>query len=73
MDARGGGGGEVSTPVLILLITVAVVASLRSLAEDATAPRPMFSREYLREELLKALRVVEARLDAAAPPSAPAP
>jgi hypothetical protein len=45
-----------------------VVATLRSLAEDATAARPMYSREYLREEMLKALRVVEARLDAAAPP-----
>ena len=46
-----------------------VVASLRTLAEDATAPRPVYSREHLRSEMLKALRVVEARLDAAAPPA----
>jgi hypothetical protein len=44
-----------------------VVATLRELAEDATAPRPVYSREHLRNEMLKALRVVEARLSAAAP------
>jgi len=50
-----------------------VVATLRELAEDATAARPVYSREHLRSEFLKALRVVEARLDAAAqvaPPGA---
>jgi hypothetical protein len=49
-----------------------VMATLRELAEDATAKRPVFAREYLREEMLKALRVVEARLDAAAPVQGPA-
>jgi hypothetical protein len=44
-----------------------VVASLRALAEDATAARPVYSREHLRSEMLKALRVVEARLDVADP------
>lgn len=42
-----------------------VVATLRSLAEDATAARPVYSREYLRDEMLKGIRVLEARLDAA--------
>lgn len=28
----------------------------------------MYSREYLREEMLKGIRVLEARIDAAAPP-----
>jgi hypothetical protein len=42
-----------------------VVTTLRELAEDATAARPMYSREYLREEMLKAIRVLEARIDAA--------
>jgi hypothetical protein len=37
-----------------------VVATLRTLAEDATAARPMYSREYLREEMLKAIRVLDA-------------
>jgi hypothetical protein len=45
-----------------------IVATLRTLAEDATAARPMYSREYLREEILKAIRVLEARIDAASPP-----
>jgi hypothetical protein len=45
-----------------------VVASLRGFAEDATAARPVYSREHLREKMLKALRVLEARIDAAAPP-----
>jgi hypothetical protein len=31
------------------------------------------TREYLREELLKGIRVLEARLDAAAPPPAAEP
>jgi hypothetical protein len=44
-----------------------VVASLRTLAEDATAPRPVFSREHLRHEMLKGLRAIEDRIDAAAP------
>ncbi len=49
-----------------------VVASLRTLAEDATV-RPskrVHSRAFLRSEMLKAVRVLEARLDAAAPPEA---
>jgi hypothetical protein len=49
-----------------------VVATIRTFAEDATAAKPVYSREHSREQLLKALRVVEARLDAAAPPE-PAP
>jgi hypothetical protein len=49
-----------------------IVATLRELTEDATAKRPVYSREYLRDEMLKALRVVEARLDAAAPIQGPA-
>jgi hypothetical protein len=44
-----------------------VVATLRTLAEDATAAKPVYSREHLRSEMLKAIRVLEARLDAAAP------
>jgi len=48
-----------------------VMATLRELAEDATAARPVYSREHLRSEMLKALRVVEARLDAAAPVALP--
>jgi hypothetical protein len=46
-----------------------VVASLRALAEDATVPpsKRVHSRAFLRSEMLKALRVLEARLDAAAP------
>ena len=44
-----------------------VVASLRTLAEDATRPatKRVHSRVFLREGMLKALRVVETRLDAA--------
>jgi hypothetical protein len=45
-----------------------VVATIRELAEDATAAKPIFSREHCREQILKAIRVLEARLDAAAPP-----
>lgn len=47
-----------------------VVAKLRTLAEDATA-RPaqrVHSRAFLRGGLLKGIRELEARLDAAAPP-----
>jgi hypothetical protein len=50
-----------------------VVASLRALAEDATA-RPalrVHSRAYLRRDMLRDLRELEARLDAAALPPAP--
>jgi hypothetical protein len=50
-----------------------VVASLRELAEDATA-RPsqrVRCRVLLRREMLRALRELEARIDAAAPPSSP--
>ena len=45
-----------------------VVVTLRSLAEDATAAKPVYSREHLREQMLKSIRVLEARIDAAAPP-----
>jgi hypothetical protein len=44
-----------------------IVAGLRAFAEDATAPRPVFSREHAREQLLKSLRAIEDRIDAAAP------
>src|SRR5262249_45473008 len=44
-----------------------VVAPIRSFAEPATAPRPVYSREHARDQILKAIRVVETRLDAAAP------
>jgi hypothetical protein len=47
-----------------------VVATIRELAEDATAAKPVYSREHCREQILKANRVVEARLDVAAPPGA---
>jgi hypothetical protein len=42
-----------------------VVATIRTLAEDATAQRPVYSREHLRSEMLKALRVVETRREVA--------
>jgi hypothetical protein len=45
-----------------------VVATIRELAEDATAAKPVYSREHCREQILKAIRVVETRLDVAAPP-----
>ncbi len=47
-----------------------VVASLRTLAEDATSPadKRVHSRAYLRSGMLKGLRELEARIDAAAPP-----
>jgi hypothetical protein len=44
-----------------------VVATLRALVEDATAARPVYSREHVRGEMLKALRALEARLDVADP------
>jgi hypothetical protein len=43
------------------------VVSLRALAEDATAPRPVYSKEHARHEMLKALRAIEDRLDVADP------
>jgi hypothetical protein len=51
-----------------------VVMLLRELAEDATAPsdKRVHSRAFLRRDMLRALRELEARLDAAAPP-APSP
>jgi hypothetical protein len=47
-----------------------VVASLRALAEDATAPadKRVHSRVHLRSSMLKGLRELEARVDAASPP-----
>jgi hypothetical protein len=50
-----------------------VVLLLRELAEDATAPsdKRVHSRAFLRRDMLRALRELEARLDAAtAPPPA---
>jgi hypothetical protein len=49
-----------------------VVAALRALAEDATSPadKRVHSRAYLRCGMLKGLRELEARIDAAAPPCA---
>ena len=44
-----------------------VVATIRTFAEDATAAKPVYSREHSREQMLKALRVLETRLDVAAP------
>jgi hypothetical protein len=45
-----------------------IVANLRTLAEDATSNKRIHSREFLRSEMLKNIRVLEARIDAAAPP-----
>jgi hypothetical protein len=45
-----------------------IVATLRTLAEDATAAKPVYSREHLREQILKRIRELDARIDAAAPP-----
>jgi hypothetical protein len=42
-----------------------VVASLRALAEDATAARPVYSKEHARHEMLRAIRTIEDRIDAA--------
>jgi hypothetical protein len=46
-----------------------VVASLRTLAEDATAApsKRVHARAFLRRELLKGIRELEARIDAASP------
>lgn len=46
-----------------------VVASLRALAEDATAPpsKRVHGRIFLRENMLKKIRELEARIEAAAP------
>ncbi|MRG95765.1 hypothetical protein [Polyangium spumosum] len=46
-----------------------VVASLRALAEDATAApsQRVHARSFLRRELLRGIRELEARIDAAAP------
>ncbi|MRG97129.1 hypothetical protein [Polyangium spumosum] len=46
-----------------------VVASLRALAEDATAApsKRVHARAYLRREMLRGIRELEARIDAAAP------
>ncbi|MRG95590.1 hypothetical protein [Polyangium spumosum] len=46
-----------------------VVASLRALAEDATAEpsKRVHARSFLRRELLRGIRELEARIDAASP------
>ncbi|MDC0746017.1 hypothetical protein [Polyangium mundeleinium] len=46
-----------------------VVASLRTLAEDATAEpsKRVHARAFLRREILKGIRELEARIDAATP------
>jgi hypothetical protein len=51
-----------------------VVTLLRQLTEDATAPadKRVHSRAFLRKDMLRGLRELEARLDAAALP-APTP
>ena len=48
-----------------------IVATLRTLADDATAHREqrVHSRALLRRGLMKSLRQIEARIDAAAPPA----
>jgi hypothetical protein len=55
-----------------------VVTSLRALTEDATAApdKRVHSRAFLRKEMLKGIRELEARLDVAAnaaPAASPAP
>jgi len=45
-----------------------VVATIRELAEDATAAKPIFSKAHCREQILKSLRILETRINAAAPP-----
>ncbi len=47
------------------------LATLRTLAEDATAPTGtrVHSRTYIRAEVLRTLRVLEVRINAAAPPA----
>ncbi|MRG93883.1 hypothetical protein [Polyangium spumosum] len=51
-----------------------VVANLRALAEDATAApsQRVHARAYLRRELLRGIRELEARIDTAAPATSPA-
>ncbi|TKD03052.1 hypothetical protein [Polyangium fumosum] len=51
-----------------------VVASLRSLAEDATAApsQRVHARAYLRREILRGIRELEARIDTASPVPSPA-
>jgi len=51
-----------------------VVASLRALAEDATAApsQRVHARAFLRRELLRGIRELEARIDAAASVTSPA-
>ncbi|MRG97658.1 hypothetical protein [Polyangium spumosum] len=51
-----------------------VVANLRALAEDATtAPsQRVHARAFLRREILRGIRELEARIDAAAPAPSPA-
>ncbi|MDI1435450.1 hypothetical protein [Polyangium sorediatum] len=46
-----------------------VVTSLRTLVEDATAEpsKRVHARAFLRREILKGIRELEARIDAAAP------
>ncbi|MDC0747358.1 hypothetical protein [Polyangium mundeleinium] len=48
-----------------------VVASLRTLVEDATAApsKRVHARAFLRREILRGIRELEARIDAAAPPA----
>lgn len=48
-----------------------VVTNLRALAEDATATpdQRVHSRVYLRREILKALREIEARIEVATTPT----
>jgi hypothetical protein len=50
-----------------------IVADLRALAEDATAPpgERVHSRPFLRRDILKKLRALEAWINAAAPISPP--
>ncbi len=52
-----------------------VVASLRTLTEDATAEpsKRVHSRAFLRREILRGIRELETRIDAAAPAPSPAP
>lgn len=63
---------ETSDPAALAMYAGAlrpVVASLRALAEDATAApsQRVHSRAYLRRDMLKRIREIEARIDAAAP------
>jgi hypothetical protein len=51
-----------------------VVTNLRTLVEDATAApsKRVHARSFLRREILRGIRELEARLDAAAPVTSPA-